>query len=693
MAQAPAPAAIRNIAIVGHSSAGKTTLVEAILFRSGVIPRQGSIDDGTTVCDYEPEEIARKISVGLSSATVEWKTPTGPVSITMLDAPGYADFEGGLDAALSVADLAVIVVSAVDGVQSGTEEAWRLAEAAGVPRLIVVNKEDRPRADFRGVLNQLHEVFGTSVVALGLPLGEEESFAGFADILAGKAYRYGPDGKATEEEIPADLQDEVAELRDAMVEEIVTHDDDMMERYLGGDEPSQQELETMLAREVQDGEAVPVLLCSAVTGVGVDRVADLICALGPSPVTRPSKVQVTGAKQDPDAEPETIEIDADPAGDPLLYVFRTVVDQFGQVSMFKVLSGTVTSNAKLSVTTGGGEERLHGFFQLRGREHVPLEQVSAGQIAAVVKLAHTHTGDLLAGGKSAPVRAVPLPERPPVYRLALKPVTQADDDKLSSALARLSIEDPTLKADLSGHQPVLGGLGDTHLAVALDRLARGGVHVETEPVQIAYRETIGRQVEVEGKIKKQSGGHGQFAVVQLRVSPLGRGSGFEFADVTVGGSVPRNYIPAVEKGIVDTMAAGGVYGYEIVDLRVEVYDGKAHPVDSSDMAFRTAAGTGVKEALAKAGSVVLEPVCAISVVVPTGNQGDVMGDLSTRRGRITQTTSIGDRYAQVDAMVPAAELSRYVLDLRSITGGRGAFTMKFDHYEVMPGVPPQAPGK
>lgn len=685
----PGPRTIRNVALVGHSGAGKTTLAEAFLHRAGTIPRLGSVAEGTTVCDHEPEEVARGISVALGVAHLGWTAPDGATyDVTLLDAPGSPDFVGAVDAALAVADLAVVVVSAVDGVRSGTEEVWRLCDEAGIPRLVLVSQEDRARASFRTVLDDLRTTFDAPFVPLELPLGEEQSLHGVADVLAERAHEYGSDGHVDwhghDEEVPADVRDEEHALHDQVVEEIVTHDDDQLEAYLAGDEPGSADLGRTLAHEVRDGEAVPVLLASALTGVGVDRALDLVCELGPSPVDRPAVVLLPGAAgQDARA---TTEVVADPGGDALVQVFRTVVDPYvGQVSVFKVLSGTVASGDRLVDVATGAEDRVHGLFRLRGREHVAVERVTAGEVAAAAKLTAATTGGLL-GGRRSPVAARALPDRPPVYAHALRPVSQPDDDKLSASLARLVAEDPTLHVDLTGTQAVLGGLGDTHLAVALERLERTfGVHVTTEPVQVAYRETITRPVEAEGRLKKQSGGHGQFAVVQLRVAPLPRGAGFEFVSSVVGGAVPRQYLPAVERGVTEAMAAGGPRGYPVVDVRVEVYDGKAHSVDSSDMAFRTAGATGLREALAAAGTVVLEPVSAVTVTVPVDAQGDVLGDLSARRGHITATDTLPDGRVVVEALVPESELVRYVLDLRSLTGGRGSFTARPDRYEVLPG--------
>lgn len=674
---------IRNVVLLGHSGAGKTTLVEALLHRAGAIPRPGRVEDGSTVCDHEPEEVRRGISLSLAVAPFEWTAPDGQTcKINLLDTPGYADFVGAVDAGVQVADLAVIVVSAVDGVEVGTEHAWQRCVAAGLPRLVFVTKEDRPRADFHRVLDQLRGTFGAGIVPLELPLGEEDAFHGVADVLSDEGLAYDPDGRHHTCPVPDDVAAEEHRLHDEVAEEIVSGDDEQLERYLAGEVPTGEELGRTLAHEVRDGLEVPVLVGSGVTGVAVDRLADYLCTLGPSPADRPRTVLVGDA---------VVTVDADPAGEPLAFVFRTLADPFvGQVSLLKVLSGTLRAEDHLVNTTTGADERLHGLFTLRGKEHVPVTEVVAGDVVAVAKLSASPTGTAL-GSRTTPVRVPGPPERPAPFALALRPVTQADDDKLSGALTRLVAEDPTLRVDRTGDaggghgQTVLRGIGDTHLAVALERLARKfGVHVEPEDVRVGYRETIAREVRVEGKIKKQSGGHGQFAVVQLTVSPGPRGSGFAFVDSVVGGAIPRGYLPAVERGLTEAMAAGGPRGYPVVDLRVEVTDGKYHSVDSSDMAFRTAAGHGLREALATAGSVVLEPVSAVTVTVPGASQGDVLGDLSARRGRIVATTALDDGRHEIRALVPEAELARYVLELRSLTGGRGQFVAEHDHDDVVP---------
>jgi elongation factor G len=681
---APTTDRIRNVALVGHSGSGKTSLAEALLFRAGELPRAGSTDEGTTVADTEPEEIKRKMSISVAVAPFEWRA-TDPATgeqatykVNLVDTPGYADFSGEVDAALAVADLAVIVVSAVDGVEVGTEAAWRRCASRGIPRMVFVNKEDKPRADFHRTLEQLRSTFGSGFVPLELPLGEEEKLHGVADVLTDEGLEYNGDGTYHTEQIPAEVADEEHRLHDEIVEEIVAGDDDQLERYLSGEVPTAAELERTLAAEVLQCSEFPVLLGSATTGVGIDRLADYLCQLGPSPADRP--VTVTGGT-------EQVPVPADASGPAVAYVFKTVADQFvGQVSLFKVLSGTLHGDDRLVNSTTSTEERLHGLFHVRGKEHVPVNHVVAGDIGGIAKLASTPSHSTLAA-KGTPVRVEAPAVQSPNYQLALEPLTQSDDDKLSDALSRLVSEDPTLRVVRSeeSHQTVLCGAGDTHLSVALERLSRKfGVNVSTAEVKVPYRETISANADAEGKVKKQSGGHGQFAVVNLRVAPTERGSGSEFVDSIVGGAIPRNFLPAVQKGTEETMATGGVFGFPIVDVRVECYDGKYHSVDSSDMAFRTAASLGLKEALAKASPVVLEPISMVTVNVPESMQGDVLGDINSRRGRVSGSNPLGDGHVEISAMVPAGEIQRYAVDLRSMTGGRGSFESVHDHYDVLP---------
>ncbi|MDQ0893819.1 elongation factor G [Agromyces ramosus] len=682
----------RTIALVGGTGSGKTTLAEALLHRAGAIPRAGDVGHGTTVCDHEPEEIARGTTLWLSPAHLDWTGPDGEKhAVTLVDTPGHPDFVGGVDTALSMADVAVMVVSAVDGVTPGTRFAWAAAEAAGVPRIVVVTQEDKARADFRRVMDELREVFGSHLWAVELPLGEEQAFRSIADVFSELALVYDEAGGHHDEPLPPEAEAEEHRMHLDLTEEIVSHDDGQLEAYLEGTEPPARELERTFAKEIALGHAVPVLVCSGLTGTGVDRVADLLCALAPSALGHDGRIVVGGSTHqkggngDGDAGTE-VAVATNPGGEPLVHVFRTVADPFvGQVSMFKVLSGVVRTGDKLRNATTGADERIHGLFRLCGAEHLPVAELSAGDVGAAAKLTGSPSGSLLWARTNGVARPAPLPKRAAVFAVSLEPATQSDDEKLSVALARLVAEDPTLVIDRTGGATILRGLGDTHVAVAVERLARVfGVHVTTGPAPVPYRETIARPVQAEGKLKKQSGGHGQFAVVQLRVSPLPLGGGFEFVDKVAGGAVPRAYIPAVEKGARDALAAGGPQGHPVVDVRVELYDGKAHSVDSSEMAFRTAGSIGVKAALAEAGTVLLEPVSMATVTVPADLLGTVLTDLSGRRGHVTATETMDDGRARVVASVPEAELARYVLDLRSMTGGQAELTVTPDRYAKAP---------
>ncbi|MFP5377587.1 MAG: elongation factor G [Acidimicrobiia bacterium] len=665
---------IRNVALVGHGGAGKTTLAEALLACSGALSRQGRVEDGNTTTDFDPEEVKRGISLSTAMAPLVHKGH----KINVLDCPGYADFIGEVEAALRVADLAVFVVSAVEGVEVQTEAAWKLAASLGLPRMVFVNKLDRERASFDRTLGQLQEAFGAGVAPLELPIGEEDRFRGVADLLTDTAITYDT-GTAVTGAIPDEMEAREREVHENLVEGIVVADDDLTERYLEGDVPTPKELEDTLAKGVAAAQVFPVVCGSAARCVAIDRLADFICEIGPSPVDRPP---VTVAAGD-----GTTQVPCDPAGPPLALVWKTLADPYvGKVSLFKVLSGTIRPDTVLTNPRTGGDERLHALFTLRGKEQDTVSDVPAGDLAAVAKLAGTTTGDTLAP-KGTPVR-VPTPPSPePVLSIAIRPRSKGDEDKLMTALHKLQDEDPALvvRRDDETHQTLLAGMGETHLAIVTERLARKfSVDVDVEDVQVPYRETITKQAEAEGKYKKQTGGHGQFGVAFLRVEPLGRGEGFAFVDEIVGGAIPRQFIPAVEKGVAEAMARGGVYGYPVVDVKVTLYDGKYHSVDSSEMSFKMAGSIGFNEAMAKAGPVLLEPVSLLEVTVPAAYQGDVMGDLNARRGRVQGTDAGNDGEQIITAMVPTSEVQRYAIDLRSLTGGRGRFTVAHDHYDPLP---------
>jgi len=550
--------------------------------------------------------------------------------------------------------------------------------------MFFVNKLDRERASFERTLDQLRERFGAGVAPLELPIGEEASFRGIADLLTDTAVLYegGPPSamcQATFGEIPEDMAAREHQVHDNLVEGIVVADDDLMERYLEGDTITPKELEDTLAKGVAEASVFPVACGSATKVIGIDRLAQLIVEVGPSPLDRPP-VTV----QSP-AGPTAVA--PDPAAQPLALVYRTVSDPYvGKVSFIKVLSGTIRPDSTLSNPRTHADERLHNLFTMRGKEQDGVTELPAGDIGAVAKLSDTSTGDTLAP-KGTPV-TLPTPEPvKPVLTFAIRPKSKGDEDKLMTSLHRMQDEDRALQVrrDDETHQTLLSGMGDTHLSIAIDRLHRRfGVEVLTEDVRVAYRETITASAEAEGKYKKQTGGHGQFGVAFLRVEPMARSGGFEFVDKIVGGSIPRQFIPAVEKGVLETMATAGVFGYPVVDVRVTVFDGKFHPVDSSEMSFKMAASLGFREAMAKAGPVLLEPISHLEVTVPSAYQGDVMGDLNSRRGRVQGTEAVGLGEQMVTALVPTSEILRYAIDLRSLTGGRGRFEVRHDHHDVLP---------
>ncbi|MBI2169169.1 MAG: elongation factor G [Actinobacteria bacterium] len=643
---------VRNIALVGHGDVGKTSLAEALLFAAGAINRLGRVEDGTTVCDFDPEENKRDISISLALAAFE----VDGHKLNLLDAPGYADFVQDAIAALAAADLALFVVSAVDGVEVQTEVLWKEAESRGLPRAIFVNKVDRERASFRNVLSQLKDKFGAGVAPRHLPIGEEDAFRGVVDLLDDRAYVY-EGGKATPGEIPEELKAEEHDVHDALVEGIVVADEALMERYLGDEEISTAELTTTLARGVAAAEVFPVLCGSATKQIGIDRLATFLTDEAPPP--------------------------AEADGETAALVFKTLADPYvGKINYFKVLQGTLKTDAVLRNRRAGSDEKLHQIFTLRGKEQDSVSEVPCGDIAAVAKLSATHTGDLLGGEVEAPPLELPVPVLP----VAIAPASKADEDKLANALHKVEEEDPVLRVERNSetHQTVLWGMGETHLSIVREKLHVLGVDTVDEEVRVPYRETVQNTAEAEGKYKKQTGGRGQFGVAFLRVEPLERGEGFEFVDKVVGGVIPRQFIPAVEKGVIGTMERGGPLGFPVVDVRVTCYDGKHHPVDSSEMSFKMAGSLGFRAAAGSAQPVLLEPISEVVITVPEAYQGDIMGDLNSKRGRVEGSTPLGGGDFEIQAKVPTAEILRYSIDLRSMTGGRGRFTMRHSHYDPVP---------
>jgi elongation factor G len=645
---------IRNVAVLGHSHEGKTTLAEALLFATGGIARMGSTDSGTAALDFEPEEQKRKISINLAVGFVE----QDGYKVNLLDTPGFFDFAGQVNSALAAAEGALVVVGATGQLAVGTEVAWERLNRDSKPRLVVVNKMDKEHSDFLGALDAMRAQLTPRPVALHLPIGSEASFRGVVDLMRMKAYVSSPDGKAAEGPIPDDMADLVEERREQLIEAAAEGDDSLLEKYLDEGTLSDDEVERGLRAGIAAGKVAPVVCCSATKMLGVRTLLRAVCDLLPAP-------------------------HGDASGPPRALVFSTFADPFGRVSYFKMLSGCLRSDQHVANVTRGGDERLSQLFFPRGKEHVNTQDVCAGDIGAVSKLAQTLTSDLL-GTANGAVPQVEVPQ--PSYTLAIFPRSRGDEEKISTGLARLAEEDPTIRVHRNEetHQLLIGGLGDVHLDVVLEKLKRKyGVEATTALPRIAYRETISGTARVEGRHVKQSGGHGQYGVCVIEVEPSGRGEGFVWEDKIFGGSIPQNFRPSVQKGIVDTMAKGVVAGYPMEDVRVRLVDGKVHSVDSSDMAFQLAGSQAIRRAAVDAGPVLLEPIHDLEVRVPERNLGDIMSDVNTKRGKIAGTEPDGS-WQIVRALVPESELQRFALDLRSITQGRGSFTSKFSHYEELP---------
>jgi elongation factor G len=659
---------IRNVALVGHSGSGKTMLAEALLFAAGVTTRMGRVEDRNTVTDFDPEELARGSSVSLAMAPFEWSGHR----INLIDTPGLSDFMGEALAALRAADLALFIVSGVDGVEVQTEALWDMAGDEGIARAVFVNKLDRERASFSRTLTQLKDVFGTGIAPLQIPIGAEADLRGVANLVGGRAFTYTGGPTATEGDLPEELHSEVSSLHTALVEAVVETDDTLLEKYFEGEEPSGPQLISGMHRGMVERTAFPVLCGSATGLIGIDRLAQFLIDYGPRPSERPVP---------PLAEGESLD-----GSGVVAYVFKTMSDQYvGRISMFRMFRGEINLDADLQNPNRGVAGRMHNIFTMRGKEHTEAKRVEEGDIAAVAKLEATLAGDTLrTPGLRVVIEPVQFPR--PTMSLAVFPRSQHDEEKLSTALQRAVEDDPTLRVERNAetHQTVLSGLGDAHLEVAIARLhSRFGVDIDTALPKIPYRETIRGTAEVEGKHKKQSGGRGQFGVANLRFEPLRADSAFEFANEIKGGSIPKQYVPAVEKGVVEALQRGILAGYPVVGVKATVFDGKYHPVDSDELSFRMAGILAVREAAPKLNATLLEPIMRATVRVPEDLMGEVIGDLNAKRGRVLGMDSEGGTRV-LTAEVPLAEMQRYSIDLRSITSGRGSFEMEFARYEEAP---------
>lgn len=663
---------IRNVVLVGHGGAGKTSLAEAFLHRSGATTRLGRASDGNTVCDFDDEEVRRGISISTALAPVEWNGH----KINFLDTPGYADFIGEMRSAMRVADLAVFVVSAVEGIEVQTQVAWSFAEELQLPRLIVVNKLDRENSSFRRTLDQLRDAFGMGVAPFSLPLGREHDFRGAISVIDVAAFAYDETGSVQEEPVPPDRQERVDEVRTHLLDSVAETSDELLERYLESGELSRDEIGSALHEGLVQARIFPVLVGSATKLIGVDRVLDLIVSAGISPLDRPPAESVDGRAREakPDAPMSAL-------------IFKTMTDPYvGRVSFFRVYSGVLRGEGVLHNATRNVDERVGHVFTMRGKGQEPVQEVVAGDIGAVAKLTHSVTGDTIAD-KADPFVFPTIEPPEPLLPKAIAPKTKGDEDKLMIGLQRLIEEDPSLKLERNDetHQTILWGMGDAHLDVVLHRLkSKFGVDVGEVPFKVPYRTTVRAKADALGRHVKQSGGHGQYGVCSIRIEPLERGSGFLFEDKIFGGAIPHQFVPSVEKGVRAAMANGVGTGFPMIDIRVELYDGKYHTVDSSDMAFQLAGSQAMKDGIDKAGVTVLEPIWTLEVMVPEEFTGDIMGDLQKRRGIPEGIESIGGGRQVVRAKVPFAGVTHYATDLRSLTGGKGTFSWSFSHYQEVP---------
>ena len=667
---------IRNIGLFSHGGAGKTSLAEAMLFATGATTRLGKVEDGNTVTDFDGDEIKRHMSISLALAPVEF----GEHKINVVDVPGYADFLGEVQSTLAVVDAAVILLDGSAGVEVGSEKAWTLASEADVPKILFVNKMDRDNADFGRTIESARTVLGPMVGPLQLPIGAEKSFRGVADILSGRAYMFDDanPGKSIETEIPDEFKRPVREARGQLIEAAADSDEVLMERYLNDEEISDDELRHAVDMAIRSGDMVPVFAGAASSLKGVDQLLEAIVHYAPPASSR--TVTATNSK----AEDE--ELTADPTAPLAALVFKTVADpHVGRVSYFRVFSGSFKSNGSVYNQHAEKSERVGHVFAPRGKEHLNADSIAAGDIGAIGKLSVTHTGDTLSDeNHHLELKRIDFVQ--PSYSAAVNPKTKADLDKMGQALHRIVEEDPTLQLgrDTVTGESLLSGLGEPHIQIAIERMTRRyGVNVELGLPRVQYRETISSKTISEYKHKKQTGGAGQYGHVFLELEPL-EASDFEFTERVVGGSVPRNFYPAVEKGVREALDAGPVAGYPVVNVKVTLFDGSYHDVDSNEMAFKIASKEAFKKGILMGKPILLEPVMTIAIVVPDSFTGDVMSDLNGKRAHVTGMNPATNGSTCIEATVPGAEIQRYATDLRSITQGRGTFTSEFSHYQPVP---------
>ena len=673
------PQDIRNLAVIGHGSTGKTSLVEAMLFNGKMISRLGKVNEGNTVTDYDPCEIDKKVSLSSAFVHTEW----GNSKINLADTPGYGDFISDSRAVLRGMDIGLLIVCAVSGVEVQTEKLWRFLNELEKPRAIFINKLNRDNISLEKTIDNLNDnLAGTSLAVITMPIGTGQNFKGIIDLLQMKAYTYAADGSGipTIGDIPSELQDEAQTYREKLVESVAESDDNLLEKFLEEGELSEHEIQAAIKDGIINCTLTPVFCGSADNNMGVSVLLDHIIDFLPSPVDMPP---VSLSK--PNSDEET-SLACDPNGPFSALVVKTVVDVYaGKLSILRVFRGTVSSDNSIYNVTKEISERNGGLALLQGKEHPSVKNIVAGDLAAILKLDKTGTGDSL-GDKKNPLLHPPIKFTQPAISFAVRPKSKSDDEKLSSSLSKIIDEDPTLHIhrDEETHELLISGMGHQHIEVALEKMQRKfHIEVELELPHVPYRETIRGKTEVQGRYKKQSGGRGQYGDTWLRIEPLESGKGFEFVNEIVGGAIPRNFIPAVEKGLIDAMKKGPLAGFPVVDLRITLYDGSYHNVDSSEMAFKVAASMGFKKGVMQSEPVLLEPVMNMHIEAPGDYMGAIMGDISQRRGRV-QDTVIRGKNQGVEAQVPLAEVLDYAPDLKSMTSGRGSYTMEFSHYSQMP---------
>ena len=666
---------IRNVCLLGHSGSGKTALTESLLYMTGAIDRMGRVADGNTVCDYDPEEIKRQISITTAVAPIDYKG----CRINVLDTPGAFDFTGEVIAALRAADAAIIVCSAKDGISVGLEKAWKYCEERNMPRFIYISKTDEDNSDYNATFEALRERFGKKIAPVVVPIWDEnKKVTGIIDVLNKRAYEM-QNLKRTEIEVPDDKVDVITEFNDALKESVAETSEEFMDKFFGGEDFTYAEMIQGLSQGVRDMSLFPVLCGSAVNCLGSLMLLDNIVNLLPNPM---DGNHYKATRQDGERE----EFVVSPGGVPIAFVFKTVSDQYGKYSFVKVISGTITPDMPMVNTRTGATEKLGRLYVMRGKKATEVKELDCGEIGAIAKMDKVKTGDTLCDARKV-VTLNPLPFAEPCYSVAISPKTRGQEDKVAQGLNRLNEEDPTFSVvnNAETHQMVLSGAGDMQIDVLISKLkTRFNVETELKPARVAYREKIRKTVQKQGRHKKQTGGSGQFGDVWIRFEPCADSEEMVFAEEVFGGSVPKNFFPAVEKGLREACVHGPLAGYPLVNLKAVLYDGSYHPVDSSEIAFKTAAQLAYKAAVPEANPCLMEPVGELKVTVPDSYMGDVIGDLNKRRGRVMGMDPTGTGEQIISAEVPMAEMTTYAIDLRSMTQSRGSFTLHFVRYEDCP---------